>query len=122
MVSGATNNEITFDEFSEMAVRGDVDKVSVVNGQVARIYIKDTKIESGDHTNLPKSSFGGRAHYTLIISSPERFDEKVATLRNDLSDDSGTTAVSGMSTSDGGDGKLLKQAITAAGAAPPAPK
>lgn len=87
MVSGATNNEITFDEFSEMAVRGDVDKVSVVNGQVARIYIKDTKIESGDHTNLPKSSFGGRAHYTLIISSPERFDEKVATLRNDLSDD-----------------------------------
>lgn len=35
---------------------------------------------------------------------------------------SGTTAASGMLTSDGGDGKLLKQAIAAAGAAPPAPK
>ncbi len=87
MVSGVTNTEITFDEFSEMAKRGDVDKVSVINGQVARIYIKDAKVGSGDYSNLPQSSFGGRAHYSLIISSPDRFDEKVSTLRDELSND-----------------------------------
>ncbi len=84
MVSGTADTKIPFDRFEQMAKRGDVEKVLVVNGQLARVYIKDTKINSGDHEALPKSSFGSRPHYVLIFPSAEILDRNVTELKKEL--------------------------------------
>ncbi|MEM9885134.1 MAG: ATP-dependent zinc metalloprotease FtsH [Bacteroidota bacterium] len=87
MVSGAQNEQINYDRFEQMAKQGDVDKVVIVNGTEARVFIKDTKLGQGEHKDLTKSRFAARPHYTFTISTPQRFAEKTDELKELLSKD-----------------------------------
>ena len=87
MVSGAQNEQINYDRFEQMARQGDVDKVLVINGTEARVFIKDTKVGQGEYKDLTKSRFAARPHYTFTISTPQRFAEKTDELKTKLSED-----------------------------------
>ncbi|MEN0045598.1 MAG: ATP-dependent zinc metalloprotease FtsH [Bacteroidota bacterium] len=87
MVSGSQNEEIDYQKFEQMAERGDIDRVVVVNRSQARVFIKADKIGTGDYPNLTQSNFAKRPHYTFTISSSERFDEKTSRLKENLDAD-----------------------------------
>ncbi|MEM0993369.1 MAG: ATP-dependent zinc metalloprotease FtsH [Bacteroidota bacterium] len=87
MVSGAQNEQINYDRFEQMAKKGDVDKVVIINGTEARVFIKDTKLGQGEYKDLNNSRFAARPHYTFTISTPQRFAEKTDELKAELAKD-----------------------------------
>ena len=88
-----TSEPINFEKFAGMALKGDVDKLEVVNQKYAQIYIKDEALSKEDYKDASKSSFGkSRPHYTFDIGPPESFASKLDKLNSELSEGSRVNA------------------------------
>lgn len=77
---------------NELLLKGEVEKIKVVNEQYAEIYIKQDKLNQPKHQkNLNKgltSSFSkGGPHYTMTIGSNEIFQNKLDEVQKNLPED-----------------------------------
>lgn len=80
-----TSEPINFEKFAEMATRGDVDKLEVVNQKYAQIYLKESSLQKDEYKDASKSTFGkNRPHYTFDIGPPENFASKLDRLNVEL--------------------------------------
>ncbi|WP_343858973.1 ATP-dependent zinc metalloprotease FtsH [Fulvivirga kasyanovii] len=71
---------VTWHQFeTKMVAKGAVEKVVVINKEVAEIYIKPEFLEDPDFSDIPESSFGTGAgpHYKFNIGSVEAFERKM---------------------------------------------
>ncbi len=66
---------------NEMLFNGDVEKVNIVNGKIAEIYLKDDKLSSGRYDELIKDGTTATnkkgPHYYISVVSPESFEKKI---------------------------------------------
>lgn len=68
--------EITWGQLKEMLQKQDVDKILLVNKEIAEIYIKSDKV--GDYPELPTGPLQGTdPHYLYTIGSVDKFYENV---------------------------------------------
>lgn len=80
---GEYNNEpIPWQRFKQMVEDQDVEKVEVVNKQLAQVYIKASKLGDKKYEDASKGGFAkNRPHYRFEVTSAERFDEKLAEIQ-----------------------------------------
>jgi AFG3 family protein len=85
MVNMGSDTEISANRFEQMVKEGDVEKIVVVNEEVAHIYIKTDKAKGDKYQDAAKNSFGSaRAHYTYNIGPQESFGRQIEKLFTDL--------------------------------------
>lgn len=85
MVNMGSDTEISSNRFEQMVQEGDVEKIVVVNEEVAHIYIKADKAKNDKYQDAAKNSFGSaRAHYTYNIGPKESFGRQIEKLFADL--------------------------------------
>jgi AFG3 family protein len=80
--TGSKPVEINFQQFErDMLTPGDVEKVEVVNREMARIYIKQDRLNLPKYEELFDRGFGSAArsgpHYYFTIGSVELFEERL---------------------------------------------
>ncbi len=76
--------EISWSSFKrEMLVSQDVDKITVVNKEVAEIYIKKEKLGQGPYASIKPSEAG--PHYKFNIGSIESFEKELDEAQQDIS-------------------------------------
>ncbi len=94
MVNMGSDTEISSNRFEQMVQEGDVEKIIVVNEEVAHIYIKADKAKNDKYQDAAKNSFGSaRAHYTYNIGPKESFGRQIEKLFTDLSAEGLTTPI-----------------------------
>ncbi len=78
--------EVTWAKFEEMARRGDVDHLDVVNKEFAYIYIKPEKLGDEVYKDLQgkKDISGDPIHYYMQIGSPDALQANLNNLNSDL--------------------------------------
>ncbi len=82
-LSNASQEEIGWSRFEEMIRGGDVERIEVINKELAHVYIKPERLE--DYKDAAKSKFGAvRPHYSFEIGSVDRFDEKLENIQVDM--------------------------------------
>ena len=70
--------EINMGRLEEMLQDGDVEKIILVNGQFAEIYLKPEQLSNEKYQDAKKPGMKGEGfHYTVTISSVDWFKEKV---------------------------------------------
>ena len=85
MVNMGSDTEISSNRFEQMVQEGDVEKIVVVNEEVAHIFIKADKAKNDKYQDAAKNSFGSaRAHYTYNIGPKESFGRQIEKLKADL--------------------------------------
>ena len=89
-VSGSSNPEINWKRFEDMAKDGAVDKVDVINLKYAYVYLKKDRLTSGKYEDASQSKLGVRPHYIFNIGSPDKFDEKIDELQEELTSSDAT--------------------------------
>lgn len=94
MVNMGSDTEISSNRFEQMVQEGDVEKIIVVNEEVAHIYIKADKAKNDKYQDAAKNSFGSaRAHYTYNIGPKESFGRQIEKLFADLNAEGLTTPI-----------------------------
>lgn len=89
-MTSATDREVTWQRFEEMAKSGDVERVEVVNNEAAYIYIKAEKVGTEQYKELqqkqqqPAMGGGEQPHYFYNIGTPEVFQKNLETLNANL--------------------------------------
>ena len=65
---------------NELLPQHDIEKIVVVNRQIAEIYIKKERLEGSKYKDISKSFFNYETtpHYTITIGSVESFENKIA--------------------------------------------
>ena len=81
-----TISETSWQEFNrKMLQNKEVEKIVVVNRDIAQIYIKKEFIKRDKHKDVSKKSFGNTInegpHYFFQISSPDNLEEKLKELK-----------------------------------------
>jgi len=76
-VSGKTE-QISMGQFKEMAQKGHIEKVSVINKSLVELFIKEDFLK--DYPDIDKSKYGVRPHYSFEIGDVRSFDEMVSDL------------------------------------------
>ncbi|MFC2087093.1 ATP-dependent zinc metalloprotease FtsH [Bacteroidota bacterium] len=89
---GKNSVEITWQRFEkEMLLSGDVQKIEIINDEVAEIYIKPDRINFEKYDDLRDNAFNrtpsSGPHYYFRIGSIEIFDKKLEEAQKNLSDD-----------------------------------
>jgi len=80
------NDPITYGTFEEYARQGDVDKIEVVNKQVAYVYLTEDAKNSGRHDSKSENSLNRYSpDYYFEIGSVEAFNDNLTALNKDLS-------------------------------------
>lgn len=70
--------EITWLAFNkEMLAEGDVDRVEVVNKELAEVYIKKESLGKGTYKDIPRAGTDPGPHFTFTIGSVETFEQKM---------------------------------------------
>jgi AFG3 family protein len=87
--TGSKPLEINFQQFErDMLVAGDVEKVEVVNREVARIYIKQDRLHLPKYEELFDRGFASAArsgpHYFFTIGSVELFEQRLREAQEDF--------------------------------------
>ena len=77
-----TTSETSWQEFNrKMLQNKEVEKIVVVNRDIAQIYIKKEFIKRDKYKDVSKKSFGNSCnegpHYFFQISSPDNLEEKL---------------------------------------------
>lgn len=70
--------------FEEMALKGDIEKIEVVNLKQAYVYLNDKAINKEDYKDKLSAAAGNRPQYYFNIGPAEKFHEKVELLNKDL--------------------------------------
>ncbi len=79
--------KIDWGRFEAMVKNKDVEKLIVVNKERANVYLKKESLEKEAYKDAAKGTIGGLnkvAHYSFEIGPVERFDEKLATIQEDI--------------------------------------
>jgi AFG3 family protein len=87
--TGSRPMEINFQQFERDMLRaGDVEKIEVVNREVARIYIKQDRLEKPKYEELFDRGFASASrsgpHYHFNIGSVELFEERLREAQEDI--------------------------------------
>ncbi len=90
--TGSKPMEINFQQFErDMLREGDVEKVEVVNREVARIYIKQDRLHLPKYEELFDRGFASASrsgpHYVFTIGSVELFEERLREAQEELDQD-----------------------------------
>lgn len=90
--TGSKPLEINFQKFERDMLRdGDVDKVEVVNREIARIYIKQDRLHLPKYEELFDRGFASASrtgpHYLFTIGSVELFEERLRESQEELDSD-----------------------------------
>jgi cell division protease FtsH len=84
---GGSPKQITWDTFEQNMLRTqDVDRIVIVNNQVANIYIKKDRLKDKKFEAVRSKSFGAEnpgPHYTLNTGPAELFEKKMAEVQKD---------------------------------------
>jgi len=85
-VAMMSDEEINWSEFQDMVLRGDVEKVEVINKKDAYVYIKRERLSDERYKKFNKGNgFGsGNAQYTYRIPSVDAFERKMDELNSKL--------------------------------------
>jgi cell division protease FtsH len=85
-IAQISEKETTMTQFEEMVLRGDVEKVEVINKADAYVYIKKDKLNDERYKEINKNnSFGTtNPHFTFQIPSVDAFERKIETLNKTL--------------------------------------
>ena len=83
-----SSDPITWGRFEEMAEKGDVDRVEVINQKWAQVYINEDRLDDEAYEDAAKGGISGSsAHYVFNIGPPESFQEKMDELNEEKLDD-----------------------------------
>ena len=87
-----TISETSWQEFNrKMLQNKEVEKIVVVNRDIAQIYIKKEFIKRDKHKDVSKKSFGNTInegpHYFFQISSPDNLEEKLKEAQKDFQEE-----------------------------------
>ena len=77
---GSASEEVSWQKFQqEMLLPLDVDKIVVINKELAEIYIKSDRLETEKYKDISDGLFGTNRgpHYNLTIGSVESFETKL---------------------------------------------
>jgi cell division protease FtsH len=84
--------EITWQRFQkDMLEAHDVEKIEIINGEIAQVYIKKDKLSDSKYKELTEYSFGRSVsdgpHYKFRIGSLEIFDKRLQEAQKDFPED-----------------------------------
>lgn len=81
------NDPISWDRFEEMAMDGDLEKLTVINGKYAHVYLKDEALSKEKYNDAAKSNFSNvNPHYNFNIGDMEYFRNNLNNLNQELED------------------------------------
>ena len=81
--------ETTWFKFENMALKGDVEKIIVVNNEFAEVYIKSESIKSDtSYSEIAKKTWSGQfqqgPHYSMKFLTVESFEKNIQELQNSI--------------------------------------
>jgi len=78
--------EIGWTEFEQtMLLNHDVEKIVIVNKEIAEIYIKKEKLNNPKYQNIAKSKYISNPNYVIQIGAVESFENKLQRAQKDFS-------------------------------------
>lgn len=87
LLNTGTETFISANRFEDLVLSGDVDKIIVINEEVAHIFIKPTKLGQEKYQDAGKSGVSGNnPHYLYNIGPKESFGRVIERLNQDLTD------------------------------------
>ena len=69
--------DISSIRFEEMANKGDIEKIEIVNMKQAYVYLSKDALNKDEYKDKLTSSLGVRPNYYFNIGPPEKFSEKI---------------------------------------------
>lgn len=75
VLSSSVTEKIGEERFREMANKGDIDRVTVVNNEFARIFIKKDRLGKGEFDKFKDGDFVARPHFIFIFPDVKIFHE-----------------------------------------------
>jgi len=80
-----TQKEISFQDFAGFVQSKDVEKIEIINGKTAHVYIHGESLGTERHRDANRNQFNlGGPHYKFNIGSLEIFDKNLKTLNDSL--------------------------------------
>jgi cell division protease FtsH len=84
MISTAVTEKISEEKFRTFATRGDIERVTVVNKEFARVYIKKDRLGKGDFAKIKATEFGARPHFIFIFPEVKIFHDITQNINESL--------------------------------------
>ena len=82
---GGQNENISFDRFAQMASKGDVERVEVINEKYAHVYLKPEALKKNEYKEVARNNYPAtRPHYVFNIGPPEAFARQIQELNAHL--------------------------------------
>lgn len=83
---GSSVEEIEYDKFEKFAEAGHVEKIEIVNKEMARVYIEEDHLEDSLHNELTEAQRENKAgpHYKFNIGDSQVFGNKLNELKDRL--------------------------------------
>lgn len=81
-----TTEKINWGELEQMLKNGDVEKITLVNKEIAEITIKEERLPDSRYEKVRDQGFSGGPHYEYIPSSPDTFEEKVTEAQENIAE------------------------------------
>ena len=89
-ISDSSNQEISKEKFLNMAEKGDVKELEVVNEKYAYVYLAEEAMSKEEHSDVSKNGFAkNRPHYFFNIGPPETFATQLQVFRDKLEAEEG---------------------------------
>jgi cell division protease FtsH len=70
--------------FVKMLSQNDVERIVIVNREIAEIYIKPDRLNKEQYKDLSKKSIGSGPQYYIVIGAPDAFERKLNEVQKDL--------------------------------------
>jgi AFG3 family protein len=87
LLNSSSETHISANRFEEIVAEGDVEKIIVVNEEVAHVFIKSNRLTSDKYQDAGKGGVGSASpHYLYNIGPKETFGRVVERLNNELSE------------------------------------
>lgn len=87
-IGGGATKEIDMEKFRVMVMRGDVDKILVINQKYAEITIKKDSLQKSFYSEVRDKTIGGGLnegpHYELSVGSIQVFNDELKSIQADL--------------------------------------
>ena len=79
--------KVNWGDLKKMVSDGDVERIVLVNREQAEIYIKKDQLSRPKYESVRGGGFGGaKAHYYYVITSPDKFEEKLSEVQANNAD------------------------------------
>ncbi len=87
-IADTGNEDITYEQFKEMAEKGEVSKLEVVNDKYAYVYLTEQALTMEEHKDVSKTGFAKtRPNYVFNIGPPDYFADQLGKMRAELDSD-----------------------------------